>query len=143
MAFLLVKDGIVVNIFPEAPPEDWSLPGHIVVEADAQIGWELRDGAWAPPLPPVPPAISRRQCAKRMAQMGIITPAEALAMTRYGEPPAFVAAMIAGQPNADLILMDFAADTYERANPLLNQMMSAAGYDAASIDQFFREASQV
>lgn len=51
MAFLLIKDGIVVNILAEAPPEGWSLPGHEVVEADGQIGWAW-NGTTCAPIPP-------------------------------------------------------------------------------------------
>lgn len=51
MAHLLIKDGIVVNILPEAPPEGWSLPGHEVVEALGQIGWAW-NGTTCAPIPP-------------------------------------------------------------------------------------------
>ncbi|MFO0522245.1 MAG: hypothetical protein ACK515_17780 [bacterium] len=141
MAFLLVKDGAVVNILPEAPPEDWSLPGHVVIEGDAQIGWFWNGNAWGPHPGTVPYSISRRQCAKRMFQMGLVNGVEALAMTQFGQMPAFVDAMVSGQPNETEIRIDFAADSYERKNPLLNQLMTAAGYDQFAIDQFFREAA--
>lgn len=141
MAYLLVKDGTVVNILPEAPPEGWALPGHVVIEGDAQIGWTWNGTVWAPDPGPVPTTISRRQCAKRMFGMGLINGVEALAMTQFGQMPAFVDAMVTGQPNETLIRIDFAADTYERSNPLLNQLMMAAGYGQPAIDQFFREAA--
>lgn len=143
MAILLVRNDRVENIFPERPEEGWSIEGCTVEEGAAEIGWVRINGTWAPPLPPVPASISRRQCAKQMALMGLITPTEALAMTKTGDMPAMVNAMVTGQPNEAFIRIDFAADTYERANPLLNQLMTAAGYDAAAIDQFFRDAAKV
>lgn len=51
MAFLLIKDGIVVNILADAPPDGWSLPGHEVVDADGQIGWAW-NGTTCAPIPP-------------------------------------------------------------------------------------------
>jgi hypothetical protein len=63
MAFLLVKDGIVVNIFPQAPPEGWGLPGHEVVEADGQIGWAW-DGTTCTPIPPTTDDVNAERAAR-------------------------------------------------------------------------------
>jgi hypothetical protein len=92
---------------------------------------------------PVPASITRRQCARQMLAMGLITAPEALEMTRSGIPPNLVAAMIAGLDPADAVLVeiDFAADTYVRANPLLVSLMQGTGADDAAIDQFFRDAA--
>ncbi len=106
----------------------------------------------APPMP-VPPSVTRRQAAKQMMAMGIITGPEAIAMTRDGTPPAFVAAMLAGLPTdaaRTSATIDFAADSYERGNALFNAMV--AGYLAtqgvtdpaavtAETDDFFRGAA--
>lgn len=143
MAILLVRNDTVENIFETHPGDDWVMEGCTVENGEANVGWVRINGTWAPPLPPVPASISRRQCAKQMAIMGLITPTEALAMVKTGDMPAMVNAMVMGQPNEAFIRIDFAADTYERANPLLNQLMTAAGYDKAAIDQFFRDAAKV
>jgi hypothetical protein len=91
---------------------------------------------------PVPASITRRQCARQMLVMNLITSAEALAMTKSGEPPSMVAAVFAQMSAADAVLaeIDFAADTYMRGNPLLVSLMTATGADAAAINQFFRDA---
>ena len=97
------------------------------------------------PGPPVPQSITRRQCAKRMLMMGLITGEEALAMTRNGTPPAMVAASFSQLSPEDAVLaeIDFAADTYMRTNPLLINLMLATGAGEREIDDFFREASQL
>lgn len=94
---------------------------------------------------PVPASITRRQCAKRMLMMGLISGEEALAMTRHGEPPAMVAAMFQQLSPEDAVLaeIDFAADTYQRTNPLLINLMLATGAGEREIDDFFREAAQL
>jgi hypothetical protein len=95
----------------------------------------------SPPPSPVPSTISRRQCARAMLSRSLISGTEALAMTQTGAMPAMVSALVTGAPDETLIRIDFAADTYERGNPLLNQLMTGAGYGAAEIDDFFREAA--
>ena len=144
MAYAFIRNGVVENVADTAPPPGWSLPGMSVVQSNTAKVGDLYDGStFTTPSAPVPASLSRRQCAKQMALMGLITPTEALAMTKSGDMPAMVNAMVTGQPNEAFIRIDFAADTYERANPLLNQLMTAAGYDAAAIDQFFRDAAKV
>lgn len=98
-----------------------------------------------PPPEPVPTSITRRQCARRMLDMGMITGEEALAMTRNGTPPAMVAAAFDQFSPSDRIIaeIDFAADTYLRSNPLLVNLMLATGASADEIDDFFRAAAQL
>lgn len=108
----------------------------------------------APPLP-VPASITRRQCARQLLVSQFITPAEALAMTQTSTPPAMVTSLLAPVPEPDrtLALIDFAADTYVRANPLLVGMMTAVitsqtpgateSQIAAAIDDFFRAAAEL
>jgi hypothetical protein len=123
---------------------DWSPPeGYTAIEADGQIGQRWNGSAFqdVPVVLPVPSTISRRQCARGMLARSLISGAEALAMTQTGAMPALVDAMVSGQPDETLIRIDFAADTYERGNPLLNQLMTGAGYSPVEIDDFFREAA--
>jgi hypothetical protein len=96
----------------------------------------------APPLP-VPPSIARRQCAKELYARGLITGPEMVAMTRTGEPPAMVEAILSAMPEADVwdARADFAADTYLRNNILLVDMMTASGATPSDIDDFFRQAA--
>lgn len=117
------------------------------VQPDLEL-FQLEDGdpelvAFLNPPPPVPHSISRRQCAKRMLMMGLITGDEALEMTRNGTPPAMVSASFDQLSPEDRVLaeIDFAADTYERANPLLVNLMLATGASEDEIDDFFREAA--
>lgn len=122
----------------------WTPPeGYTEIEADGAIGqrWNGSSFEEVPVVLPVPATITRRQCAKAMLARSLISGAEALAMTQTGAMPAMVSALVTGAPDETLIRIDFAADTYERANPLLNQLMTGAGYGTAEIDDFFREAA--
>lgn len=99
---------------------------------------------YVPPPAPVPGRITRRQCAKQMKAMGLIDGPEAVAMTTTGTPPSMVEAMILALPSDDQddARIDFAADTYERENPLLVALMSAVpGTTSDDIDDFFRAAA--
>ena len=95
--------------------------------------------------PPVPQSISRRQCARQLFAMGMITGAEAVAMTRNGTPPAMVQTYLDTLPEADRYVaeMDFAADTYLRVNLLLNAIMAAGKHSPADVDQFFIAAAML
>lgn len=90
-------------------------------------------------MPPVPAAITRRQCARALYAQGRISGPELVAMTQTGAPPALVEALLARLPEAEqwVARADFAAQTYERGNPLLNSIMTAAGASAAEMDEFF------
>ena len=114
------------------------VPFEMTAEEEAEFYASL-----SPIVDPVPKSITRRQCAKRMLMMGLISGEEALAMTRNGTPPAMVAASFAQLSPEDAVLaeIDFAADTYERTNPLLINLMLATGAGEGEIDDFFREAA--
>jgi len=94
--------------------------------------------------PPVPQSITRRQCAIELRERTLITPQEALDMTKYGEVPAMVATLFQSMTQSDRINAetDFAADTYLRSNVLLNQIMTASGASEEDIDDFFRSAAE-
>ncbi|MFG1462117.1 hypothetical protein V5F77_04385 [Xanthobacter sp. DSM 24535] len=119
-----------------------------VVSADGVTPDSLRGKRWngvsfvAASLP-VPASITRRQCALEMHGRALITDAEALAMASAGTPPAFVETQIAAMPAGDRLVarIDFAATSYERANPLLVSLMEANGSSPAQIDDFFRSAA--
>lgn len=93
----------------------------------------------------MPASITRRQCARALfaTQPPMITSEEAIAMAAWAEPPAMIEAVFAAMPepaqtNARI---DFASELYERSNPLLNTVMTAAGSTPAEIDDFFRAAA--
>jgi hypothetical protein len=98
---------------------------------------------YVPPPPPVPQSITRRQCAIELRERNLIAAQEALDMTRTGIPPAMVQQIFSTMTETNKIIAetDFAADTYLRSNPLLNQIMTASGATSDDIDQFFRDAS--
>lgn len=105
------------------------------------------DGTYnPPPRKPepieIPNSITRRQCAVELRERGMITPQEALDMTRTGIPPAMVQAIFDSMSTEDAIIAetDFAADTYLRTNPLLIQVMTATGATTEDIDNFFLSA---
>lgn len=96
-----------------------------------------------PPREPIPASITRRQCARQLLNMGMVSAQEALDMTRTGAPPAMVAASFDQLSPEDRVLaeIDFAADTYLRDNPLLNNLMLATGASEEEINDFFRAAA--
>jgi hypothetical protein len=93
---------------------------------------------------PVPASITRRQCAIELFDRQMITGPEMVAMVASSQPPAMVSAIFDQLPGSDrwIALTNFAAETYERANPLLNRIMKADGANDAAIDDFFRAAGQ-
>jgi hypothetical protein len=92
---------------------------------------------------PAPASITRRQCARELFIREMISGPEMVAMTATGTPPAMIETVFDAMPEADqwIARADFAADTYERSNALLNSLMTSTGATSADIDQFFREAS--
>ena len=98
---------------------------------------------YVPPPPPIPQSITRRQCAIELRERTLITPQEALAMTKYGDVPLMISNYFQSMSNTDIIKAetDFAADTYLRSNPLLIQVMTASGANTQQIDDFFRSAA--
>jgi hypothetical protein len=121
-----IVDGIAVDMTPEEVA---------AIEAE----WAANASLPAP----IPPSISRRQCAREMFARQIISGPEMVAMTATGTPPAMVEAALAGLPEAEqwVARADFAAGTYERSNPLLVALMTATGASPADIDDFFRSAA--
>ncbi len=95
------------------------------------------------PPEPVSQQITRRQCAIELRERQLITPQEALDMTKYGDVPSMISQVFSEMSDTDRILAetDFAADTYERTNPLLIQVMTSTGASEEDIDNFFRDAS--
>ena len=91
----------------------------------------------------VPQTITRRQCARELYTLKMITGPEMVAMTATGTPPALIERVFKALPEADqwIARADFAADTYERSNPLLVGIMKASGATEAAIDEFFTKAS--
>ncbi len=90
--------------------------------------------------PEVPESITRRQCALELLDRKVITPEEALAMTKAGDVPAAVAQVFGKmEPDARILAeIDFAAGNYYRSNSLLGMM----GLTPAEVDQFFIAAAK-
>lgn len=104
--------------------------------------------AYVPPPPPpviIPASITRRQCALQLLADGLVTKAEAVAMAATATPPAYVYTLFAGLSAMDRTraLIDFAANTYDRANPLIVGMMTAVGKTPADADAFFIAAAKL
>jgi hypothetical protein len=112
----------------------------------------------APSFPvvlPVPQSITRRQCARELFKREMISGPEMVAMTATGTPPAMVEVIFAAIDDEDEqseARADFAADTYQRSNPLLTGVMTDAitaqtpgateAMINAAIDDFFRKAGE-
>lgn len=93
----------------------------------------------------VPASITRRQCAKQLLVLGMISAQEAIDMTQSGKPPAMVQAYLDNMPEPDrtFATIDFAADTYLRSNPLLAALMAANGMTEQQVDEYFIAAAQL
>lgn len=152
MIAAVIQDGIVITHIMADANVDIPPPGTILVNIDdvraAPIGSKYDGVSFEHPEAPseevyVPESITRRQCALQLLFMGLITSAEALAMTKTGEPPDTVKKYISSLPQEIqyLIEIDCAADTYMRSNPLLDVLMKANGGTDAEIDQFFIAAA--
>ena len=138
-----------------SPDGDLIIPGDCTATAPPREGEWVWDGEawqpWTPPPasspapPPAPRSITRRQCARQLMVMAFITGEEAIAMAATATPPRAVAALINALPSADQIIarIDFAADSYARANPLISGLMHAAAKTEADIDEFFRAAALI
>lgn len=111
------------------------------------FGWTWNGSSFDEPVIslPVPESITRRQCAKQLLALGMISSDEAIAMTRNGTPPAMVQAYLDNmqEPDRTSATIDFAADTYLRSNPLLLALMSANGMTEQQVDEYFIAASQL
>lgn len=99
------------------------------------------------PAHPVPETISDRQFFQQAAAAGLITQAEALAAVQTGAIPSILMNVINGLPTQ---MQQFAAEMmlagatqFNRHHPLTEAVGSALGWDAAQIDQFFIDASQL
>jgi hypothetical protein len=132
------------------PPELWQAALGIV----AALGEPPLEPVPEPPPPSVPASITRRQCARELYLRQMITGTEMVAMTATGTPPAMVKVLIDAIENTSermIARADFAAMSYERANPLLVGIMTATitaqtpgateAQISAAIDDFFRAAS--
>lgn len=108
--------------------------------------------SFTPPPAPVPATITRQQCAKAAYLTGqfVMTDQEVIDWAGKGIPPAAIKALIDNPANGMtaqqrvLAYVDIAKDDYERANPLLNQLMvGVTGKTSADIDAFFIFADTV
>ena len=152
LALINIVTNICENIsLDDRPAEDITLDGFLVLDWEeiggGRIG-DIWDGEKLVPVPPVVPAptsITRRQCALQLRTAGMITMAEAKAMTKDGTPPTSIQGyfdqMTAEQK--DLAEIDFAAVNYYRENPLITALMTANGLTEADIDNFFIAAAQL
>jgi len=148
---------ICSNMIYLSPDSIWSCPEeHYMVEDNERLGsigqtYDNFNKIWIPLLPPepkplpVPQSITRRQCSLGLLNLELITPEEALSMTRNGVPPSLVMTYIETLPTDQQIRaeIDFAADNYYRNNELLIAMMTANGYTSEEIDNFFRNSSKL
>lgn len=96
---------------------------------------------------PVPDEISDRQFAQALADLGVISRAEALAFVKRGEVPAALQAAIDAIPGEE---ERFAADmqvsgatTFERQHPSTLALAQALGWSDAQMDDLWRRAADL
>jgi hypothetical protein len=139
--------------FEVAPPLFWvEVPDDTIAD---EVMWDGGDVVPAPDhtvATPPPLTITRRQCAIELFMRQMITDDDMVAMTQTGAPPPMVEAIFVQlpQPDQNLARTDFAAGSYQRNNPLLTGLMTAAitaqtpgateAQISAAIDDFFRMA---
>jgi hypothetical protein len=96
-----------------------------------------------PPPPPVPEEISDRQFFHQLALAGLISKMEAVAAVNTGTLPAQVEAIVASLPEDPEFeaRMYFAARTYNRSHPFVDQMGAAMALTPEQIDDLWRAAA--
>jgi len=127
-----------------------------VVEWDGEAPYAPSDGQRIEPDDGTPlwsaarpneglPAISDRQFAQALADLGVIARAEALAFVKRGEVPAALKAAIDAIPDE---AERFAADmqvsgttVFERAHPSTLALAHALGWSEAQADELWRRAA--
>lgn len=119
----------------------WTAEGQAIVIREVGDPAALGLSSAAPD--PVPPSITRRQCALELHARGLIGDDEAVAMAATATPPVLLADLLGALSPVEQVTarIDFAATTYERGNRLLDGLMTAAGASPADIDAFFRAAA--
>ena len=94
--------------------------------------------------PPVPPSISDRQFCQQLAVMKLITEQEAEDAVAPGTIPATLAAlveMLPEQARHDARMLLKGATVFERHHEMTDTIAWMYGFDAAAVDQLFRDAS--
>ncbi|WP_058618621.1 hypothetical protein [Methylobacterium indicum] len=90
------------------------------------------------------PAISDRQFFQALALAGAITPDAALAAVMTGRLPAPIEAAVTALPAAERFaarMLLSGATAFERGHPMVAQLGTALGYDAAALDALWRQAA--
>ncbi|WP_279357848.1 hypothetical protein [Methylobacterium indicum] len=96
------------------------------------------------PAADVLPAISDRQFFQALALAGAITPDAALAAVMTGRLPAPIEAAVTALPAAERFaarMLLSGATAFERGHPMVAQLGTALGYDAAALDALWRQAA--
>lgn len=139
--------------YDEQPPdiEHKQVTWHPVVREYGEPGVSLENGTHyirtvdpATLPPPVPDAISDRQFFQQLAVMGLITEQEAEDAVAPGTIPASLVALVELLPeqarhSARMLLKG--ATVFERHHEMTDTIAWMYGFDAAAVDQLFRDAS--
>ncbi|SFL18871.1 hypothetical protein [Methylorubrum salsuginis] len=128
-----------------------------IVEWDGETPFEPQDGQriepddgaplWdeVPAAADAPPAISDRQFAQALADLGVITRPEALAFVKRGEVPAALQSAIDAIPDeAERFAADMqvsGATIFERAHPSTLALAHALGWAPSRMDNLWRSAA--
>lgn len=97
----------------------------------------------APAPPPVPEEISDRQFFQQLANMELITRAEALAAVTTGTLPAALVEFVEQLPEEDQFAANMllaGAGSFLRSNPLVETFGAMQGMTSDDIDQLWRDA---
>lgn len=96
-----------------------------------------------PQEPPIPATISKRQFWQQLANMGMITKAEALAVMVSGTlPPAFDALVSALDEDDEFkARMQLATNDYERSNEYVAAFAQAQDIDDATVDEIWKQGA--
>lgn len=144
--YLLLRNNIVVNILPQAPPQGWGLEDHTVVQGTADIGDVYNGSTFSKPVAPVPAELSRRQFIIGMMTEGFITETQADNLSATGVIPPPFAAVVSQLPTemqtaAKVTIRT--ASVFYRNSLLIIAGLTVVGATEAQADQFFRTYSQI
>lgn len=157
MRAVIITDNIVRNVVEV--PEGWTpasagwqpAQGFAVPSATAQIGDTYLNGQFHHPPSPepdviVPQIISDRQFFQKLAMLGLITEAEALAAVKTGDVPTELQGLIDALPAdqrfaAEMLLSG--AVSFSRSHPLTLFFGQAMGWSSDQLDELWIDASKL
>lgn len=152
--YALISGGVVRNVcLWNGDVHTWRPePEYTAIQApdNVAIGWTYDGTTWGEPVPvppPVPETISDRQFFQALANLGIITEAEAIAAVATGTLPALLDGLVEAIPDPaarfDARMKLCGAVEFSRSQPLVAALGSSFGWSPDQIDDLWRAAGSL